>query len=207
MSTFQPSEPSQSADATTSYVPAGTFRPARFTRQAPGSSSEPSDDLRQLLRQRWTIIGVIVLSVASVVAIIVTPMHAANRDWDTLVYFWLIVAATASALIAVRSRWANSLARLRSLELLILGGALALSVYDAYRMAYSRHEAAFFAVLGEVVVDLPPRLMAGDVRMVTVLAAWNSLYWVGVLTEYGLVIPNTRRRATIIVGSWQPFTL
>jgi eukaryotic-like serine/threonine-protein kinase len=197
MSTFD----SRPSDATTSYVPAATFRPARFAGPAAGLSSEPTDDLWQLLRQRWTIIALIVLSVGGVVAIIVTPTHARNRDWVTLIFFWLIAAVPAGALIAIRSRWANSLGRLRAIELIILGIAVGLSLFDAYRMLLGRHEAAFFAVLGEVIVDLPPRLQAGDVRMVTVLAGWNSLYWVGVVTAYGLVIPNTRRRATIVVGA------
>jgi eukaryotic-like serine/threonine-protein kinase len=188
-------------DSTTSYHHAGTFRPAQLVRLATGSSTEPSQDLRQLLRQRLTIIAVIVLSISGVVAAIVTPMHAGRRDWETLTFFWLIVAIPASGLAVVRTRWANSLARLRGVELTVLGLAVALNVFDAHRMLVRSHEAAAFAVLGWVYVDLPPLYRAGEVRMVTVLAGWNSLYWVGLLAGYGLLIPNTRWRATIVVGA------
>jgi serine/threonine-protein kinase len=189
------------ADATASYHAPGPFRPARLDGAAAGDSAEPSQELRLLLRRCLTAIGLNSLAVSGAVAIIVTPLHAGNRDWEALAFFWAIVAIPAVELPVVRSRWANSLARLRAAELTILGLATALDVFDAHRMLVRNHEAALFAVYGQLVVNFPSVLRAGEIRMVTVLAGRNSLYWVALLIGYGLIIPNTRRRAAVVVGT------
>ena len=73
-------------------------------------------------------------------------------------------------------------------------------MFDARRALAGNRELAIFARLGELVVSIPPDTwQLYYPRSIVVFAAWYSLFWVALLVGYGLVIPNTRRRATVVI--------
>jgi hypothetical protein len=115
-------------------------------------------------------IGLIALSVSTFVSLIVTPLEAGNRDWETLTFFWQIDAIPVFGLVFVRSRWTSSAARLRAAELAVLGYGVAMEAFDAHRMLGRGHQAALFAAYGRITIILPPVVRADEVRMMTVLA-------------------------------------
>jgi hypothetical protein len=187
--------PAQPPEPTTPYEGAGALRSAPT-----GKAAEPSQELRTLLRRRLTTIGVIGLCVSGVLTPVVAPYLIRWQDWEYLAFFCVLVALPAAGLVVLRRRPGASLRVLRGVELTALGVLAGAIAYDTFNMLFRWRALALFSTLAAAEVTLPPFVYRVGKDGVLNLAAWYCLFWVLLLLGYGIFIPNTRKRAAVVVG-------
>jgi hypothetical protein len=196
---------------TTSYQGTGTFRPAPPVPGVVGPAIELSQELRDQLRRRLTLLAVISLCAIGVVAVVLTPGLIRGKDWRYLFIVWFLTALAAAWTAALRRRREMSLRELRGIELVTVGVIVAFLSEEMFYTLFDQRLGAIFARLGqgEHVMQLGPLWFQQQgpqtvtsyqyYWLIWVLSGWSCLPWVLLLVGYSLFIPNTWKRATIVL--------
>jgi hypothetical protein len=176
-----------------------------------GPGIEPSQELRDQLRRRLTLLAVISLCAIGVLAVVMTPGLIWGKDWRYLFIVWLLTALAAAWTAALRRRREMSLRELRGIELATVGVIVAFLSEEMFYTLFDQRLGAIFARLGhgEHVMQLRPLwFQQQGPQTVTgyqyywimwALSGWWCLPWVLLLVGYSLFIPNTWKRATIVL--------
>lgn len=204
--------PMPQGEPTTPYEGTAAFRPAPRLPSDTGPATEPTAELQALLRQRLKTAAVISLCAAVVATAILTPGLIHHRNWKYVACFCLLVAAAAAFLLVLRNRRVITLRGLRAIELAALGILASVLTWNSCNFLFVEREAALFARLADARVGVPlrPLLSGPQAPPITIGALGDdlmlafgggqSLNWVLLLVGYGVFIPNTWKRATVVLS-------
>jgi serine/threonine-protein kinase len=161
-------------DRTTAYAPA----PAT----AVVARDEPDAETRALLRQRLLVIFSILTGAVGVgnLALLVTGVATRLEWWD-----WLLLGVWGGLVACLAARWRLSLPALRACELVGFGALGAVWVWWTVLASDADNLRRQTEALGGVV------LQANSI----------SLCWFALIAIYGTAVPNTWRRAAVVVGA------
>jgi serine/threonine-protein kinase len=154
--------------------------------------------------------GFIGLCAIGAFAVILTPFYIQNEDWRYLIAVWLLAGLAGGFTVLLRSRLRLSLRALRVLELAVIGFLVAYMTQDQCFTLFDQRFGAVFAKLGQrpIILHLRPlwfqhepvdRSYSLQFWLMWAFSGWNVLAWVLLLVIYGLFIPNTWKRATLVI--------
>jgi len=199
------------AEPTRSYEGVGAVRPIQVPATQPGT--EPSQELQILLRRRLSLLAIICLCVSIGFMGILTPFLIDEKNWEVLGGLSALVILPVVGTAILFSRLSFSLRALRMMELTALTVLVGVLLWSSYYEMIGEREGSMFSQLssGEVVVLRRPLpfFQRGDPvlevtfhgwpRFMWILAGWRAAHWMLLLVGYGLFIPNTGKRNTIII--------
>lgn len=175
--------------------------------------SEPSsvEEVQRILRQRLRILAVIAGCVVPIVLAVELPAVVRTSHWGYLVLCGILVAMTAVCSVLVWSRLNLSLFSLRCVEMtIVITCSGCIVAWQAHNNLIRGRDAAILATVGETKLVLPViaakggpandwNIQLGTSVMQQFGASYNEL-WMGLIFGYGLFIPNSLRRATLVIG-------
>src|SRR5262245_46474776 len=198
-------------EPTTSFDATGAFRPAREVPSETNPAADSTQELPALLRWRLALLSLICLCTVAPFAVILTPFYIRDGSWRYLVVVWFGTALATTGTFVLRSRRLLSLRSLRIIELVAFGLVVGYLTFEMYHSLFHRRFGAIYARLGESEIPMQlkpvPFLKQEPYWTLTLkswtmwaLSGWQVLAWILFLFGYSLFIPNTWRRAAVILS-------
>jgi serine/threonine-protein kinase len=154
------------------------------------SAPNLSREIQTLLRSRLRLASVIFLA-GCVVSLLFMTFHeayGAGLKWIDNLPYVLLIPAVAALIGLLSSRPGMSMARLRRLELILVGSAMSLFAWEQVRWLQS----GWLNGVAQEGREQKIALLTGDSL---------SLSWFALIVVYGTYIPNTWRRCGVIVSA------
>jgi hypothetical protein len=201
-------------EPTRSYDQVGTVRPAALAPTHTSAGAEPSQELVGLLRRRLTLLAHICLCVSVAFMAILTPFLIGEHNWEVLGVLSVLVILPVLGTVILHSRRAFTLRELRFMELVALAALVGVLVWSIWEEMYRGRQGSLYSQLAEGTVRVLRRPLPIDrpdtpvlqvdwiqwPRFVWALAGWKAAHWILLIVGYGIFIPNTWRRATLIIS-------
>ena len=147
------------------------------------------------------------LCAAVVPAIVWTPDFIRNQNWGFLACFLLLVALPAAGMFVLHYGPPTSVRRLRAGELAALAILVGILAWTGNGLLVTGRECALCSQLADANVFVPLRPFAGQGPharaigddLMLAFAGWLSVHWILLIVGYGVLIPNTWRRAAAVL--------
>lgn len=194
MTPSKPSSELNNPEATVAYSPNGALhgdevRHLQAVRNA-AADAQAMEAVRTPLRARLRLAFLLLTSVfgfagcLGVANVALQPEPVPPRVWHGLAFFAGPTLALIALTVLLWSRRPLSLVRLRAIELVLVG---------LFALACVWKQLSYL----DAAPDLARRFGAGGT---TILAGYHGAFWFALLALYGLFVPNTWRRCTIVAG-------
>jgi serine/threonine-protein kinase len=195
-----------SGESTTPFGGAAPAEPTARLEVAllPGSSSPQTAELQALLRSRLANGMLVGLCVVVVTTAVLLPFLIAAGNWESLACYCILILTGAANTVILRGSWPLSLRVLRSIEIIDLVILMGVVLWHIWSTVLQTRTPGLFAALGEGQGWVETSTVRwtfqgfGDFAMVY-LASYPNLLWFALIVCYGLTIPNTWRRCTVVV--------
>ena len=198
---------------TRSYDGIGTLRPAPIP-SAPGAT-DPTQDLRILLHRRLKLLSIICLCVSVAFMAILTPFLIDEENWEVLSVLSVLVILPVVGTIALFSQKTIPWRDLLAMEFVALAALVGVLLWSVWDENFRGRQISLYSQLAERDVEIirhPMFIDKADTpvlrvtyhawpRFVWSYAGWKAAHWILLIVGYGIFIPNTLRRATLIIGT------
>jgi len=178
-------KPSVPGEPTGPYRSGGESRagPARRIQVAllPAAGPLPTTDLQALLHKRLRFFAFLLAAGMAVVVLLV--LSSPGHPWQATAVYCLVFAEMAALAVVLWQKPSLSVRRLRAIELVLVG-----SLFTLWTLIHALMYPTFR-------LDKPPVWFGG------LMAHAICLPWVFMIVLYGIFIPNTWRRCTVVVGT------
>ncbi len=185
-------------DATCDYEPWARAadreapRPVAFA----AASATPTAELQLLLRRRLLFAAVLFMGIDGVAFVVDVASMLQSGESD--INFWGLKGHFLVAVLVAWRLWKSegwSVARLRWYEAALFGSILLVKLHLAFNWETPRALTSHALELWQSGQMFLAETSFGAAT------AWNLMYWVLFILAYGVLIPNTWQRCTVIVGS------